>query len=132
MSALHCDGSAHPRAAHVDGVVLVAARRRKERTYPELVNPRGRARLVAGEVGGRWSEETRQFLSLLAKARARCEPVILRRRAVEIEVGRAPVLCSCQSVRGFLAGVAPRGRVGWGAPTTHVVVNDFRHAGLSA
>ena len=37
VSALHCDGSAHPRAAHVDGAVLVAARRRKERTYPELV-----------------------------------------------------------------------------------------------
>ena len=48
VSALHCDGSAH-------GAVLVAARRRKERTYPELANPRGSARLVvlAGEVGGR-------------------------------------------------------------------------------
>ena len=52
VSALHCDGSARPHAAIVDGVALVAARRRKELTYPELVGPHSRARLVvlAGEV----------------------------------------------------------------------------------
>ena len=32
VSALHCDGSARPHAANVDGVALVAARRRKELT----------------------------------------------------------------------------------------------------
>ena len=53
-------------------------------------------------------------------------------QAVEIEVGRAPVLCSRQSFRSFLAGVAVRGGSDGDAPTTHVVVNDFRHAGLSA
>ena len=54
VSPSHCDGSPHPRAANVDGAVLQAARLRKERTYPELVGPRRRARLVvlAGEVGG--------------------------------------------------------------------------------
>ena len=46
VSMLHCDGSPHKGAADVDGVVLVAARRRKERTYPELVRPGRRARLV--------------------------------------------------------------------------------------
>ena len=82
VSPLHCDGSAHPRAANEDGVVVQAARLRKERTYPELVGPHGRARLVvlAGEVGGRWSEETRRFLSLLARAKARSEPHILQKR----------------------------------------------------
>ena len=56
ISTLHCDGSARPGTADTDGAASVAARRRKERTYPELVGPRGRARLVvlAGEVGGRW------------------------------------------------------------------------------
>ena len=66
VSPLHCDGSPHPRVANEDGAVLVAARRLKERTHPELMGPRRRARLVvlAGETGGRWSEETRRFLSL--------------------------------------------------------------------
>ena len=59
VSAHHCDGTARHGAAHIDGAALVVARRRKERAYPELVGPRSRAKLVvlAGEVGGRWSEE---------------------------------------------------------------------------
>ena len=54
VSSLHCDGSPHQGAADVDGAVLGAARRRKERTYPELVRPGRRARLVvlAGDVAG--------------------------------------------------------------------------------
>ena len=80
VSPLHCDGTARPGAARIDGVALQVARRRKERTYPELVGPRTRSRLVvlAGEVGGRWSGET--CTRLLAKARARSEPSILRTR----------------------------------------------------
>ena len=56
VCALHCDGSPQNGAVDADGVVLQAARRRKERTYPELVGPRSRARLVvlAVEVGSRW------------------------------------------------------------------------------
>ena len=46
VSVLHCDGSPHRGAENMDGVVLHRARRRKERTYPELVGPRRRARLV--------------------------------------------------------------------------------------
>ena len=46
VCALHCDGSPHGAVADADGVVLQAARRWKERTYPELVGPRSRARLV--------------------------------------------------------------------------------------
>ena len=37
ISTLHCDGSARPGTADTDGAALVVARRRKERTYPELV-----------------------------------------------------------------------------------------------
>ena len=63
VSPLHRDGSARRRAAAVDGAALEAARRRKERTYPELAGDGGRARLVvlAAEVGGRWSTQTAQF-----------------------------------------------------------------------
>ena len=50
------DGSARPRAAATDGVALAAARKLKERVYPELVRgTAGRARLVVlgAEVDGR-------------------------------------------------------------------------------
>ena len=46
VSPLRGDGSPRPNGAVRDGVVLQAARRRKERTYPELVGPRARALLV--------------------------------------------------------------------------------------
>ena len=71
VGALHADGTGRVGAANRDGVALVAARRRKETTYPELVGPRSRCRLVVlgGAVGGRWSAETRCFLSQLAAAR---------------------------------------------------------------
>ena len=44
----------------VDGAALQAARRRKERRYPELVRRFGRARLLvlAVEVCGRWLKVT--------------------------------------------------------------------------
>ena len=60
VSVLWRDGAPRPSAATTDGVALQAARRRKERTYRELVGPRARAKLVVlvGEVAGRWSAET--------------------------------------------------------------------------
>ena len=63
VSVLHCDGTARPRTANEDGVVLAIARRRKERTCLELVGPHARLVVLAGEVAGRWSEETRSFVS---------------------------------------------------------------------
>ena len=65
VSPLHQDGSARARAADHNGAALVDARRRKERTYPELSGDGGRACLVvlATEVGGRWTEETATCLS---------------------------------------------------------------------
>ena len=57
------DGLAHARCANEDGAAMAAARRRKELRYPELLGDQGRARqvVVASEVGGRWSEESREF-----------------------------------------------------------------------
>ena len=81
--ALREDGRPRRRAAELDGVALQAAERKKVTTYPELVGPRSRAKLIvlAVEVGGRWSEQTRVFLSQLARARARQEIPLMRRRA---------------------------------------------------
>ena len=50
LSPLHCDGTARPGAAHNDGTVLESARRRKERTYPELVGHNARAPILRRRV----------------------------------------------------------------------------------
>ena len=70
-------------APHRWTVLFFAARRRKERTYADLVGPLRGARLVvlAGQVAGRWSDETCRFFSVLAKAKARGVPRLLRCRA---------------------------------------------------
>ena len=72
-----------PDSVLVNGAALSEARRRKQRTYPELSGTQGRARLVvlAAEVGGRWSDEARVFVSQLAKAKARAVPRVLAGRA---------------------------------------------------
>ena len=80
VSAVKADGSPQPQAAKKDGARLAEARRRKERKYPELLEAR-RCKLVvaAMEVGGRWSEEAWTFLELLAHAKARSSPTLMRR-----------------------------------------------------
>ena len=77
------------RCANVSGAALQAARRRKERAYHQLVRERCKARLVvlAGEVGGRWSEETRYFLNQLARGKVRHEPAILRQEVQHARSG---------------------------------------------
>ena len=77
------EGVAQPRTATVNGARLEVARRRKEARYPELAGDRGRARLVvlAGEVGGRFSDETAQFLRALASAKVWEVPQLLQGRA---------------------------------------------------
>ena len=69
------DGTARRQCATVTGAALDQARRRKERTYPELAQQHGRARLVVlgSELGGRWSEESR------LATKARCELEVMRK-----------------------------------------------------
>ena len=130
VSSLHCDGSPHRGAADADGAVLVAARRRKERTYPELVRPGRRARLVvlAGDVAGRWS-----FIRHMAKAGARGEPTILKKRAEQAWRMRWCCLLACAAARAFAASLLERrgpGGVDGETPSVHHVVNDWRFASL--
>ena len=94
VCALHCDGFPHNGAADVVGVVLQAARRRKERIYAELVGPRTRG----------------SFLAQLAKARSRVEPKFLR---VANEVGSHLVLRSGQGCGRFFVRPEMRPRSGW-------------------
>ena len=135
VSPIRGDGTARPGTANIDGTILSQARRRKERTYPELVGRRSRARLVvlAGEVGGRWSEETQTFLRILARAKARSEPPILRKRVEQAWRMRWAATLACSAARAFAASILDL-RVGGGAdgdvPRSHDVANDFRHVCL--
>ena len=99
---------------------LIAARRRKERRYPELVRRRSRARLVvlAVEVGGR---------SLLAKAKARDQNWLLRRAEMAWRARWASLLaCTVARGGGF---VIPRTSQASGAdgetPALHEVERDL-------
>ena len=99
VGALHADGTPRRNAALEDGVALKAAKRKKVRAYPELVGPNSRAQLVflAVEVGGRWPSETRAFLSQLAKARAREEVPLMRRRVEQAWRLRWGAMLGCEA-----------------------------------
>ena len=135
VSALHANGQARRGAAQVDGAALTVARRRKERRYPELVGPGARARLVVLglEVGGRWSVETQIFLRLLARARARSEGYLMRRRAEHAWRLRWGSLLSCTAARAVAHSLlelpGAHGADG-SCPPTHDVEQAFLFAGL--
>ena len=80
VSPFRRNGHPQPGAEANDGAQSAQARARKERKYRELLASR-RCRLVvlSVEVGGRWSEEAATFVRLLAKAKARAFPPVLRR-----------------------------------------------------
>ena len=135
VSALQANGEAQRGAARTDGVVLAAARRRKERTYPELIVRGARARLVVlgVEVGARWSTETRTFLSLLAHGRARSERPLMRTRVEQAWRLRWGSLLSCSAERAIAMSLLdlPGSRgADRNCPLLHDVEQDFRHPGL--
>ena len=105
VCALHADGSPRRHANQRDGVALPAAKRRKVATYPELAGPHSRAKLVvlAVEVGGRWSDETRGFLRQLARARAREEiPLIRAEQAWRLRWGAMFACAAAKAVASSL------------------------------
>ena len=82
VSPLGRDGSAHPGAATTDGISLERARQTKGATYPELCRGhRARPVVFAIEVGGRWSKEALCFVRLLAQAKCRATPSVVRSQA---------------------------------------------------
>ena len=81
VSAVQGNGEPTRGAADRDGAAHADD---KEHVYPELVQPGARARLVVFgfEVGGRWSEEARVFVQLLARARS--EHFVMQRRIEQV------------------------------------------------
>ena len=94
---------------------------------------------LAGDVAGRWSEETVSFIRNvsfirhLAKARARGEPTILKMRAEQAWRIRWCCLLACAAARAFAASLLQRrgpGGADGETPSVHHVVNDWRFASL--
>ena len=132
VSPLHRDGTARSGAANTNGKALEIARRRKERTYPELAGEGGRAKLIVlgAEVGGRWSTETAQFLSSLAWAKVRELPEELQGDARRAWSRRWNMVLGCAAARAVamsLLDLVPGGSDG-ATPSVHEVVRDARFA----
>ena len=125
-------GEAKPRTVNECGASLKVARRRKERRYPELVGDRGRAQLVvlAGEVGGRFSAETAQFLTGLASAKVQQLSDLLQGRAHVAWLRRWSSLLACAAARAFALSLLKSTSAGVDGPTpsAHEVMSDHRHA----
>ena len=131
VSGLHGDGRPRRGASERDGVALLAARKRKEQSYPEFRGATCRARLVvlAVEVGGRFSRETSWFIIEFARARARSETALTAWRM------RWCGLFGCAAAEAFAAFLLElQGSVGVDGDSlaSHEVEGDFRHAGLAA
>ena len=97
VSPIKADGTARRHAARRNGIALEAARRAKERKYPELAGRGGRARLVVvgAEVGGRFSSETSQFLRGLVSAKVRGVPPNLKGKAAAAWMRRWSSMLGC-------------------------------------
>ena len=100
------DGRPQPRADREAGSHLQTARRRKEITYPELLDARRcRLQVLAIEVGGRWSAEAARFLRLLAKARSRAAPEAVRTATRQAFLSRWSAIIACAAQRAFAASL---------------------------
>ena len=126
VCALHGDGTPHAGAADTDGVVLSRARRRKERTYPELVGPGCRLCLVVltVEVGSRWSPETRTFV-------AQQEPRLLQKRVEQAWRMKWVACAAAKAVATCLLDLRCAHGSDGHAPLAWEVEADHRHAGLA-
>ena len=83
VSPLHTDGTVWTAADKSPGKAIRRAETSKQGTYPELVDSSIlRLSTVAGEVGGRWSEDAARLIQDMAFARSREAPRKLRSSAV--------------------------------------------------
>ena len=111
---------------------MQAASQRKRETYSELCGSGARARLVVLglEVGGQWCNEASVFLRLLARARARAEPPLLRRAAQMAWQRRWMGILACAASRSSAASLLERSPVhgtdGRSLSTMDVLI-DARH-----
>ena len=100
------EGQPRRRAGRFTGAALQDARRRKERTYPELIGSRRCRLVVLGiETGGRWSEEASMFVKLLAQAKARQSPPLLQTSLAAALISRWTASLSHAAMHAFAASL---------------------------
>ena len=127
VSPLHADGSARRIAATSSGVVLQASTQSKgdHVLWTLWWGRRPRLLVMAAEVGGRWSQETADFLNAMAKAKAEEHPRILQGRVRDACVRRWSALLACCLARSLAVSLLERRPVpgtGGDVPSVHEVV----------
>ena len=106
VSPLTAAGAPRRAGGRTTGAALLAARRAKERTYPELCrSSRCRLTVLAIEVGGRWSAEAATFVRQLARCKARSAPPPSRAAAISAFTLRWSALLSFAAARSFAASL---------------------------
>ena len=106
VSPLTAAGAPRRVRGQTAGAALQAARRAKERSYPEFCRAhRCRLAVIALEVGGRWSNEAANFVRLLARCRARAVPATCRAAATSAFTLRWSSLISFAAARTFAASL---------------------------
>ena len=125
VSAIQGDGQ--PQRGAAEGWCGTKTRR-KETTYPEL-GWRARLVVLALEVG--LVTASRTFVQLLAEARTRSEPLLMRRRTgMASSLVLNSLLCSCTGLCSFPVGAPRRTWGGRSHAPDHEVERDQHHAGL--
>ena len=109
VSPLTAAGEPRWRGGRYAAAALHTARQNKQRTYPELLaSARCRLVVMGMEVGGRWSQESAEFLRLLAQHKARSAPAPLQQATVTSLISRWSAFRPRRHarLRGFFALVA--------------------------
>ena len=80
--------------------------KKKQRTYPELLaSARCRLVVMGMEVGGRWSQESAEFLRLLAQHKARSAPAPLQQATVTSLISRWSAMLAHAGTHAFAASL---------------------------
>ena len=106
VSPLTAAAEPRRRGGRYAAAALHTARQNKQRTYPELLGS-ARCRLVVlgMEVGGRWSQESADFLRLLAQHKARAVPAPLQQATVTSLISRWSAILAHAGMHAFAASL---------------------------
>ena len=107
-SSVKADNTAHAQAADENAAVCIAARRDKERKYPELSAGRCSLVVLAFEIGGRWSDESAQFVRDLSLAKAREAVPVMRASAARMWQRRWMRLLSLSAATAWVESLLNR------------------------
>ena len=106
VSPLTAAAEPRRRGGRYAAAALHTARQNKQRTYPELLaSARCRLVVLGMEVGGRWSQESADFLRLLAQHKARAVPAPLQQATVTSLISRWSAILAHAGMHAFAASL---------------------------